>query len=155
MALHRFESTQTVATDMDTAWRFFSDPRNLALMTPDWLGLTPTSPVPDAMYPGMIITYTVRPGPGLRVEWVTEITHVIERTLFVDEQRSGPYKFWHHQHHFREVPGGVETRDIVHYRLPFDVVADAIAGGMVKRQIKRIFEHRRRIVADGAVFVTA
>ena len=152
MALHRFLSRQVVATDMDTAWRFFSDPRNLALMTPPSLGLTPTCPVPDEMYPGMIITYTVKPGPGIRVEWVTEITHVVDRVRFVDEQRSGPYKFWHHQHHFREVPDGVEMRDIVHYRLPFGTIADVVAGGIVKRQVRKIFEHRRRVLDDGAVF---
>ena len=71
------------------------------------------------MRPGMIISYRIHPIFRLRLSWVTEITHVQEPHSFVDEQRFGPYKFWHHQHRFREVPGGVEIRDIVNYALPF------------------------------------
>ena len=152
MALQRFSATQIVATDIDTAWRFFSDPRNLARMTPPWLGLVPTSKVPEEMYPGLIVTYRVRPAFGVRVEWVTEITHVMEGRLFVDEQRSGPYRFWHHQHHFRAVDGGVEVKDIVHYRLPLATIADLVAGNLVRRQLSRIFAYRRRMLANGELF---
>ena len=137
MALHRIEHRQVVPVDLDTAWRFFSDPRNLARMTPPSLALVPTFPVAEYMHPGMIITYRIRPFAGLSIEWVTEITHVLERQFFVDEQRSGPYAFWHHQHHFREVPGGVEVRDVVHYRLPFAPLSDLLVGGLVRKRAER------------------
>ena len=129
------------------AWTFFSDPRNLPRITPPSLGLEPTSVLPEKMYPGMIVTYRVRPIPGVSAGWVTEITHVREPSLFVDEQRFGPYRFWHHEHHFREVEGGgVEMEDIVHYALPFGKVGRMFGGPLVRRRLEQIFAFRRRFL---------
>jgi ligand-binding SRPBCC domain-containing protein len=143
MRLHRIESTQFLPMPLDETWQFFSDPSKLPEITPPWLGLRPTSELPSAMYPGLIVTYNIAPFPGVRVLWVTEITQVVDRTFFVDEQRSGPYKFWHHQHHFREAPGGTEMRDIIHYALPFGVAGDLAGRRPVRRKLEGIFQYRR------------
>lgn len=143
MRLHRFIATQFLPVDLETAWGFFSDPRNLQTMTPPWLNLVPTSDVPREMHPGLIVTYQVKPALRIPVIWVTEITHVVDRQLFVDEQRSGPYRFWHHQHHFRQVAGGTEARDVLHYALPLGPVGDLAGGALVKRRIDQIFAYRR------------
>ena len=143
MRIHRFTATQFLPVDLETAWRFFSDPRNLQLITPPWLNLVPTSEVPGEMHPGLVVTYQVKPALGIPVGWVTEITHVVDRQLFVDEQRSGPYRFWHHQHHFREVPGGTEASDILHYALPFGTAGDLLGARLVRRRVGEIFEYRR------------
>ena len=68
---------------------------------------TLTTPESDSMYAGQIISYYIRPLMGIRVFWMTEITHVAEGRYFVDEQRFGPYAFWHHTHFFKRVTGGV------------------------------------------------
>ena len=143
MRLHRFTATQFLPVDLETAWAFFSDPRNLQHMTPTWLNLVPTSEVPCEMHPGLVVTYQVKPVFGIPVTWVTEITHVVDRQLFVDEQRAGPYRFWHHQHHFREAPGGTEASDILHYALPFGPAGDLLGGALVKKRVAEIFEYRR------------
>ena len=139
--------TQRLPISLMEAWRFFSDPRNLPRITPPSLGLEVTSDLPGEMYPGMIITYRVRLVPGVSVGWVTEITQVREPSLFVDEQRFGPYRFWHHEHHFREVEGGVEMEDIVHYALPFGKIGGVFGGPLVRRRLARIFAFRRRFLA--------
>jgi ligand-binding SRPBCC domain-containing protein len=100
------------------------------------------------MYPGMLIEYTVRPLFGLPVRWVTEITHVREHEYFVDEQRAGPYRFWHHEHHFRPVEGGVEVRDLVSYRLPLGPLGSLINRLAVRGRLAQIFEYRRRVLED-------
>ena len=138
---------QRLPISLPEAWSFFSDPRNLSRITPPSLGLEVTSDLPGVMYPGMIITYRVRPIPWVSVGWVTEITHVREPVLFVDEQRFGPYRFWHHEHHFREVEGGVEMEDIVHYALPFGTVGRVFGGPLVRRRLEQIFSFRRRFLA--------
>lgn len=94
------------------------------------------------MYPGQIIEYTVKPILGIPLYWMTEITHVSDKKYFVDEQRFGPYSLWHHQHHFREIEGGVEMTDIVHYKLPLWFLGDIAWLIMVKAQLKQIFDHR-------------
>lgn len=145
MKLFRLARTQLLPISRDEAWRFFSDPRNLPLITPPSLGFRIESDLPDRMYPGMLISYRLTPFPPLAVRWLTEITHVVEPVLFVDEQRSGPYAFWHHQHHFRERDGEVEMRDVVHYALPFGPLG-RVAAVPVARQLKRIFDFRRDVL---------
>jgi ligand-binding SRPBCC domain-containing protein len=144
MKLHRLETIQRLPVTLNEAWRYFSDASNLAKITPPSLGFEVTSPLPDRVYAGLIITYRVRPLFGVPVNWVTEITHVDEQRLFVDEQRFGPYRFWHHQHHFRAVDGGVEMTDIVHYALP---PGGGIARGLiVAPRLKQIFDYRREVL---------
>jgi len=144
MRLHRLETLQRVPVALADAWDFFSDAANLSRITPPSLGFQVTSPLPPRVYAGLIVTYRVRPLLGVPVTWVTEITHVDEHRLFVDEQRFGPYRFWHHQHHFAEVEGGVEMRDIVHYALP-------PGGGIAHRwlvapRLKEIFDYRKQLL---------
>jgi ligand-binding SRPBCC domain-containing protein len=139
--------TQRLPISLQEAWRFFSDPRNLPRITPPSLGLEVTSDLPGGMYPGMIITYRVRPIPWVSVGWVTEITQVRMPSLFVDEQRFGPYRFWHHEHHFREIEGGVEMEDIVHYAIPFGTIGRVFGGPLVRRRLEQIFAFRRRFLA--------
>lgn len=141
MTLHTLERTQLLPTDLETAWAFFSDPRNLPRITPPWLGFSVVSPLPERMHAGMIARYTVQPFPLTTVTWITEITHVAEPHFFVDEQRFGPYRFWHHQHHFRETTGGIEMRDLVSYIIPFGPVGH-LASPLVRRKLRDIFDFR-------------
>jgi ligand-binding SRPBCC domain-containing protein len=138
--------TQRLPIRMDEAWDFFSDPRNLAVITPPEMGFVVKTELPPRMHPGLIIQYLVRPLFGIPVNWVTEITHVVEHQLFVDEQRFGPYRFWHHQHHFREIEGGVEMRDIVHYDVGFGPIGDLANLLIVKPRVQAIFDFRRRVL---------
>lgn len=146
MKIYQLSRTQLLPVQLTTAWDFFSDPRNLASITPPDLGFVITSPVPERTHAGMVATYSVSPFGGFRAEWVTEITHCVEPHLFVDEQRFGPYRFWHHQHHFQQVTGGVEMRDVVHYILPFGLFG-RLAGPLVARRLNAIFDYRRDTLA--------
>lgn len=96
----------------------------------------------ETMYAGQIIGYTVRPLFGLPLEWVTEISQVREGHFFIDEQRFGPYAFWHHKHFFAAVAGGVEMRDVVHYRLPFGPIGRLGNWLFVGRMLEGIFDFR-------------
>lgn len=147
MGLERLERLQIIPATLAEAWAFFGQPENLAAITPPWLGFRVTSSSQGPMYEGMIITYTVTPLLGIRLSWVTEITRCREPFFFVDEQRLGPYRFWHHQHHFREVKGGVEVRDLVHYSLPFGPPGQA-AAAMVRSRVAAIFDFRRQAVEN-------
>ena len=148
MKLERLQYVLRLPVALSVAWDFFSDPRNLGRMTPPSLAIEITSEPPPRMVPGMIITYTIRPLLGIPVRWVTEITHVREPNLFVDEQRFGPYRFWHHQHHFREVEGGTAVEDLVHYALPFGPAGRMFGGGFVRRQLEGIFSFRRKFLEN-------
>jgi len=144
MKVFTLKAIQNVPIGIEEAWEFFSNPNNLKIITPEWLNFKVTSNLPEKMYPGMIISYKVHPVLGVPMNWVTEITQVKEPFYFVDEQRFGPYKLWHHQHHFKETNDGVEMTDIVNYALPFDPFSRPINSLIVKNRVRGIFKFREK-----------
>ncbi len=146
--MHRLTTVQTLPISLEKAWDFFSNPQNLAKITPPDMNLIPTSPLPSETYPGLFITYKVKPLLGIPMLWVTEITHVRDQAFFVDEQRLGPYRIWHHQHHFKAVKGGVEMTDIVDYRLPLGPLGVLMQKILVGNMLKGIFEYRTKRLVE-------
>jgi len=146
--IHRLVSIQQIPASLEKTWQFFSDPKNLMAITPPFLNLVITNEVfGEEAYPGQIMTYKVKPLLGIAVEWMTEITHVEKQKMFVDEQIKGPYKLWHHQHHFRTIEGGTEMRDIVHYSLPLGIIGET-AHPLVKKKLLEIFHFRFETVNE-------
>ena len=135
---------------LEQAWDFFSSPANLAKITPPKMNFVVTSDNNEAakMYPGMIITYKVSPVFGIKMNWMTEITHVQEHQYFVDEQRFGPYALWHHQHHFKEIPGGVEMTDLLDYAIGYGIIGRLGNAVLVAKEIQKIFDYRTKAVDE-------
>lgn len=148
MTLHVFEQTQNLPISLEEAWEFFSTPRNLDEITPDELGFRIETLHSETMHEGQIITYKVMVAPGIWIPWVTEIKAVEEGVAFIDEQRFGPYKFWHHRHHFEAIDGGVRMHDLVHYAMPFGPIGSLVHALFVKKKLQRIFGFRRKVLED-------
>jgi len=139
----------TLPISLEEAWDFFSSPKNLAKITPPHMGFIITSEFNDEkMYPGMLITYKVSPLMGIKMDWCTEITHVIDKQYFVDEQRFGPYAMWHHQHHFKVVDGGVEMTDIIDYAVPFGILGRMMNSILISSEIEKIFSFRAEKIKE-------
>ncbi len=147
--VHVLESSQIIRASIERAWDFFSDPRNLAKITPPELDFTVLTALPERVYPGLMIEYRVRPLLGIPARWVTEITHVESEKFFVDEQRIGPYRIWHHEHHFNQLDDGrVEMKDRVTYVLPFGPLGNLVHPFLVQPQLAKIFAFREKAVAE-------
>ena len=144
--LHQLRRSISLRTTLPHAWAFFADPQNLPLITPPWLGLRIDSVVAHKMYPGQILRYRVSPILRVPLLWVTEITHVQEPFFFVDEQRYGPYRLWHHQHFLREADGGVIAEDVVDYMLPFGPLGTLMHRLLVADRLNAIFEYRAKVL---------
>ncbi|MBM7631340.1 SRPBCC family protein [Geomicrobium sediminis] len=144
MRLYTLHKKQVLPLSKQEAWEFFSDPGKLSSITPGDMKFNMRSPMSRTMHPGMIIHYDLKPLPAFPVQWVTEITHMIEERLFVDEQRFGPFRFWHHQHHFNDHPLGVEIEDIIHYVLPFGPLGTLAHRMLVEKRLEEIFEFRKQ-----------
>ena len=140
--MYKIEREQFLPISLSEAWDFFSSPNNLAKITPAELGFVVHGNVPERMYPGLFIQYTVSPLLGIPMRWVTEITHVREGEYFVDEQRVGPYAIWHHEHFFTEVEGGVLMRDVVHYKVPLGILGRLAHPLIVRPKLEQIFSYR-------------
>ncbi len=146
--MYQLKSTQIVKTDINTCWDFFSSPNNLKIITPTYMGFNTLTEVPEKMYEGLMIEYKVTPILGIPMSWITEIKTVKENQFFVDEQRKGPYKIWHHEHHFKEIPEGVEMTDIVSYELPLGFLGKMVHPLLVKSKLKEIFDYRTKMVDE-------
>ncbi len=150
MAVHTLHTKQIIRATRQEAWDFFSNPRNLAKITPPELGFEIISPdLPPSMRAGMMIAYRVRPLLGLPMTWLSEITLVEPGVRFIDEQRVGPYAVWHHEHEFHDLGDGrIEMEDKATYVLPFAPLGDLAHAWLVKPQLKRIFAYREKAVRE-------
>lgn len=147
MKIYSIERSVVIPSSLEEVWSFFSTPQNLNEITPASMSfeiLTDVSKLKT--YAGLLIQYKIRPFANIPFKWVTEITHCQEQVFFVDEQRFGPYAFWHHQHHFKAVEGGVEMRDIVHYALPFGWIGRAVHTLFIRAQVESIFTYRESVI---------
>ena len=146
--MYQIRQQQFIPTQLERCWDFFSNPVNLAKITPADMGFKVLTPLPPRVYEGLMIHYEVRPLLGINTGWVTEIKTVKEPVFFVDEQRSGPYKIWHHEHFFESVDGGVMMTDIVSYKLPLGWLGKFAHFLFVKRKLEQVFSYRHKKVAE-------
>lgn len=144
MKVYTLHTKQNLPITLAEAWDFLSDPKNLKIITPEYMGFDILSGADRKMYPGQIIQYIVTPILGIPTKWVTEITHVVDQQYFVDEQRFGPYSLWHHKHFLKEIPGGVEMEDIVDYKVPFGILGQLVQPIIVAPKLKEIFDYRQK-----------
>ncbi len=146
--MYQYTSRQELATTIDQAWTFLSDPKNLKRITPDYMVFDIISGAERKMFPGQIIQYRLTPVLGIPFRWVTEITHVQEGEFFVDEQRFGPYTFWHHKHFIKKTSNGVVMEDIVDYKLPLGPLGWLAHALFVRAKVKQIFDYREKALNE-------
>ncbi|HRG33899.1 MAG: SRPBCC family protein [Saprospiraceae bacterium] len=143
MSIFTLRKTQKIPASLEDIWNFISSPKNLKTITPPYMGFDIlTENLPEKVYPGMLIEYHVSPLLGIKMKWLTEITHIEEGKYFVDEQRSGPYKIWHHEHHLEAIPNGVLMSDLISYVPPFGFLGDIAQSLFIKNQLDGIFNFR-------------
>ena len=142
--VYTLKTQQILPISLEKAWEFFSSPDNLAKITPAEMGFIITSGTPEQMFAGQIITYKIGILPGINSNWVTEITQVKEKVFFIDEQRFGPYKMWHHEHHFSEVKGGVMMTDLLYYDVGKWLFGRIASMLFVDRRVRSIFTFREK-----------
>jgi len=142
MNFFQINKKQFLPIGVAKAWDFFSDPKNLCVITPDYMNFKIIHSDKRSIYPGQIIKYSVSPLLGIRMIWVTEITNVKKGSYFVDEQRFGPYSFWHHKHFIREIKNGVEIEDIVDYKVPYGLFGKLLHRLIIKSKLDGIFDYR-------------
>jgi ligand-binding SRPBCC domain-containing protein len=142
MKIFKLKYSQKLPINLNEAWDFLSSPNNLELITPKSMDFNIIDWDKKKAYPGQIIQYTVKPILGIKINWVTEITQVRDKEFFVDEQRFGPYTFWHHKHFIKEIEGGVIMEDVIHYKPPFGLIGVLLNFLFINSKLNSIFKHR-------------
>ncbi len=144
MKIYTLHKKQNLPITLERAWDFLSDPKNLKVITPDYMGFQILSGADRPMYAGQIIQYIVTPILGIKTKWVTEITQSVKNSYFVDEQRYGPYALWHHKHFIKEIDGGVEMEDVIDYKLPLGILGQLAHPILVQPKLEEIFSYRTK-----------
>ncbi len=146
MKIYKLYRKQQIPVSIQAAWDYLSNPQNLSEITPPNMNFTVTSKLPEKMYAGLIITYKVSPLFSIPITWVSEITHIDEPYHFVDEQKFGPYSFWHHSHRLNQIDDGVIMEDIVHYKLPLGLIGNLFGRPLVNPRLENIFNYRKKVL---------
>ena len=144
MKIFKLKYSQKLPISLNEAWDFLSSPKNLELITPRHMDFNITDWDEKKAYPGQIIQYTVKPLLGIKINWVTEITQVKDKEFFIDEQRFGPYSFWHHKHFLKEVENGILIEDVIHYKIPLGPIGILLNFLFINSKLNSIFKYRKQ-----------
>ncbi len=145
--MYSLVQTQQIDAHPEAVFAFFSNPANLARITPPWLSFRIHGEPPRELGEGSRIEYRIR-WMSLRLRWVTRITRWRTGVEFQDTQETGPYATWIHTHRFSRSGSGVWMKDRVDYALPLGILGRIAHALAVRRQLERIFEFRRKAVAE-------
>jgi ligand-binding SRPBCC domain-containing protein len=144
MTIFQLKSSIVIPQTPSQVFPFFSDARNLDVLTPNWLHFSILTPGPIVIEEGTEIDYRLRLR-GIPLRWRSRITAWDPPNLFVDEQATGPYRQWVHEHRFSQVEGGTRIEDRVRYAVWGGWLANRL---FIARDLSRIFEFRRRRLAE-------
>lgn len=149
VAIYTLRRTQVIHRPLEECWSFFSNPANLSRITPPKLRFQVQSELPAEIHTGLMIQYFVSPLLGIPMSWLTEITQIQKPHYFVDEQRIGPYRLWHHEHFFQCVDTEhTEVRDLVHYVPPLGPLGAILNKLLIRPQLEAIFDFRETQLAE-------
>jgi ligand-binding SRPBCC domain-containing protein len=147
LRFHTLRQEQWIARPIEEVFQFFSDAHNLETITPPWLGFRILSAPADGISEGAEIRYRLHLH-GMPIYWRTEIRQWNAPFRFVDIQRAGPYKLWHHTHRFEAHGGRTKMIDIVRYRLPCGFLGRMVHAWKVRGDVRRIFDYRRQRIQE-------
>jgi ligand-binding SRPBCC domain-containing protein len=154
MKIHNLTRELFVPSPPGTAWTFFSNPKNLPVITPPEMNFKIlTKNLPEKIFSGMLIDYSLTPLFGIRTNWVTEIKEVKENEFFIDEQLKGPYALWRHKHSFIPHEKGTLMKDEVEYVMPFSSIGEMAHRWHVKKKLDFIFDYREKVISEIFSFV--
>lgn len=138
-------SEQWVPRPPEDVFEFFGDEKNLRRLAPSFLRFEVLGKSTPRIQEGTRITYRLKLR-GVPIRWITEIASWQPNRHFMDVQLSGPYRKWHHSHRLIPFAGGTLLVDLVHYKLPLGFVGEVVAGEIVGRDLKSIFDYRRKAI---------
>ncbi len=139
----RLQRRQVLGRPLEEVFAFFSDPHNLARITPDFLGFEVLSSSTPSIRAGTLIDYRIRLR-GIPLRWRSLISAWSPPDRFVDEQVVGPYRRWVHEHRFVPVEGKTAVEDDVRYAVLGGACIDRL---VVRGDLARIFDYRARAMA--------
>lgn len=137
-----FERSQWIPRSIDEVWTFVADTSNLKEISPSSKFLEILTQNLDSMHEGQQIEYKIQMLPLIRRRWVMEIADYSYHHFFVEEQLSGPFRFWHHRHQFDAKDNGVWMIDKVSFQFRFGNLGKLAFKAFVYKRLEDQFDYR-------------
>ena len=137
-----------IAAPLEAVWAFHEDVRKAlpALSPPARHVRIESADLP--VHVGSVIIIRARGPLWIPLRWVARIAEhqppdARGAAVFVDEQVSGPFAAWRHEHRFQSDPaGGTRMLDRVTYRVPLGPLGRLANAMFVRRQLDEMFAYR-------------
>ncbi|MDO9161265.1 MAG: SRPBCC family protein [Methylococcaceae bacterium] len=143
MKIYQLYRQQQLNVTSARAWEFLSSPYHLNAVTPDFFNVEITSPVPESIYAGLMISYRMKAVFGIPMAWLSEVSHCQVPQRFIYQQRVGPFKFLSHEVRLTDTESGVVLEDILFYAMPLGWFGQLTHALLIGDKLKRIFDVRR------------
>ncbi len=147
-----------VDAPLESLWQFHGDvTKALPLLSPPKSDVRiVVADLPARL--GQRVEMNVRGPLGVRLKWVARVVEFqppqareggSRFARFVDEQESGPFAYWRHEHVMDEISEGRSRLiDRVTYRVPLGPLGKVANRLFVDRQLNEMFAHRHRVTAE-------
>ena len=139
----KFSASVWIDAGLERVWRFHEREDALELLSPPWANPQITARK-GKLATGSRVEMLVPFGP-LRLRWLALHVDCQELHHFTDDQISGPFRYWRHEHRFQAEANGTRLTDSVEFRLPFSPLSDWALGWIVKLQLRAMFRHRHQV----------
>lgn len=144
--VHEYTAQQWLPVKVNECFSFFNDSNNLEKVMPPWLGFSITEQSNSEIQEGTILEYKIK-FHGIPCKGISKIESWQKNVQFMDHQLKGPFNLWEHTHSFRALSGGTLVQDKIVYSLPMGMFGDIFTSKKAQRNIEKMFQHRREVLA--------
>jgi len=145
--LNTYQKDLIVDYEVDKLFGYHEKPGVLRRLTPPWVNAEVLRE-PENLYAGSSAIIRLKQF-GIKLNWEARHTEYDKNRFFKDVQIKGPFRFWQHSHYFKNISAGSsKLTDFVEYELPLSNVLDIPAGGLVRRELERMFRYRHSVIKN-------
>ncbi|MBN3870258.1 SRPBCC family protein [Nostoc sp. JL33] len=139
----QFKHSSVINAPPEVVWKFHERPDILQLLNPPW---QPVQVVrrEGGLNVGAITEFRLFLGP-LPLTWLARHTECEKYRLFTDEQISGPFESWVHQHEFEPENGKTKLTDAISFSMPGGGTVEFVSGWLVQVQLEAMFRYRHYV----------
>ncbi|MEL6105757.1 MAG: TIGR01777 family oxidoreductase [Planctomycetota bacterium] len=147
--MNSYVASTSLPTDPAGAFAYHERPGALDRLIPPWKRVRVESS-DGSLRSGSRVVLRMGVGP-ISMKWVALHKDYDPPSLFSDEQESGPFAEWLHEHRFEtDQPDSSHCvlQDHISYRLPLAPLGQWLGGSAARKELETMFAFRHRITRD-------
>lgn len=142
-----FSKTTLIASPAAIVFGFHERPDAFERLQPPWQKFEILEP-PTSLAIGTRVVLRVAVGPFWQTIEAEHIAYEPGR-MFADRMIRGPFRSWLHRHIVTPVDDdSCILSDEIDYELPFGALGRSLGGGIVRRQLERLFDYRHEVTRE-------